>query len=108
MKATSATGATSVSFRVCEGAGEAACEPFAYLSDGQLIIDAGDASNGDASNGDAFNVSLQMFDILGHQLLSKEFSVLRSPFSVSHFPTGVYVLRLINGNDVKTQKIVIQ
>ena len=24
------------------------------------------------------------------------------------FPSGVYVLRLINGNDVKTQKIVVE
>jgi hypothetical protein len=28
--------------------------------------------------------------------------------STSGMPAGVYVLRLINGNDVKTQKIVVR
>jgi hypothetical protein len=59
-------------------------DDFAFFSDGNLIIHG--------------TGTLQVFDILGHQLLSKE------------LPTaaGVYVLRLINGHDVKTQKIVIE
>ena len=71
---------------------------FAYISNGQLIINAGDACN----------ASLQIFDALGHQLLSKELSTLHSPLSTSPFSPGVYMLQLINGDDVRVQKIVIQ
>ena len=66
---------------------------FAYISNGNLIV------NGEGT--------LQLFDALGRQLLSKQLSTLTSPLSTPHVP-GVYVLRLINGNEVKTQKIVIQ
>ena len=59
---------------------------FAFISNGQLIV-----------NGEGV---LQIFDALGRQLFSKELSTPTAP--------GVYVLRLINGDDVKTQKIVIQ
>ena len=45
--------------------------------------------------------TLQVFDILGHQLLSKE-------LPTANFPSGVYVLRLINGENVRTQKIVVE
>jgi hypothetical protein len=64
---------------------------FAFISNGQLIV------NGTGT--------LQIFDALGHQLLSKEL-----PTTDCQLPTvaGVYVLRLINGNDVKTQKIVVR
>ena len=91
-------------FRAGEGAGEAASESFAYISDGELIINTGDSCNA----GDAFNASLQVFDVLGHQLFSKELSTFHSPLSVFHLPSGVYVFRLINGNEVKTQKLVIE
>ncbi|MBP5573415.1 MAG: T9SS type A sorting domain-containing protein, partial [Bacteroidales bacterium] len=64
---------------------------FAFISNGELII------NGTGT--------LQVFDVLGHQLLSKELSTVNC-----QLPTvaGVYVLRLINGDDVKTQKIVVR
>ena len=78
---------------------------FAFISDGQLIV-----------NGEGY---LQVFDILGRQLFSQELylpsvgeglrrSILRSPFSVSHFSPGVYVLRLINDEKIKTQKIIVK
>lgn len=68
-------------------------EPFAFISNGNLIV------NGTGT--------LQIFDVLGHQLLSRD---VYSSFRILHstFPTGVYVLRLIDGEKVKTQKIVVK
>jgi len=68
-------------------------ESFAFMSDGQLIV------NGEGT--------LQVFDVLGHQILTKELSVFRSQFSVFNAP-GVYVLRLTDGTNVRTQKIVVE
>ena len=76
-----------------ESASEAACVPFAFVSEGHIII-----------QGEGY---LQMFDALGRQLLGKELSTLNSQLSTFHTP-GVYVLRLTNGKDVKTQKIIIE
>ena len=70
-------------------------ESFAFISNGQLIV------NGEGS--------LQVFDVLGHQLFAKELSTSHSSLPTPHFSAaGVYVLRLINGDDVKTQKIVVK
>ena len=84
-------------FRLVFSAGDAdedACEPpFAYISNGNIII------NGTGT--------LQIIDILGKELVRKELSTLNSQLSTLNFAPGVYVLRLIDGNDVKTQKIVI-
>ena len=68
-------------------------EAFAFISDGNLIV------NGTGT--------LQVIDLLGRQLSSQE---IHSSFSIQHsaFPTGVYVLRLINGDNVKVQKIVLK
>ena len=68
-------------------------EAFAFISDGNLIV------NGTGT--------LQVIDLLGRQLFTRD---IHSAFHIPHstFPTGVYVLRLINGNDVKTQKIVVR
>ena len=70
-------------------------DDFAFISNGQLIV------NGEGS--------LQVFDVLGHQLFAKELSTSHSSLPTPHFSAaGVYVLRLINGDDVKTQKIVVR
>ena len=69
-------------------------ESFAYISNGQLMI------NGTGT--------LQVMDILGRQILTKEISTLNSQLSTLNFTAGVYVVRLCNGNDVKTQKIVVR
>ena len=69
---------------------------FAFCANGDWII----LNEGEAT--------LQAFDVLGRQLSSEE---IHSAFSIPHseFPTpGVYVLRLINGNDIRTQKIVVK
>ena len=68
-------------------------DSFAYISDGQLII------NGKGT--------LQIFDVLGHQLCT--FNLTSSTSHLSPFTTpGVYMLQLTNGDDVKTQKIVVK
>ena len=65
---------------------------FAFISNGEIII-----------NGTGI---VQMIDLMGHVLITREVnSSLHIPQSL--LTCGVYVFRLINGNDVKTQKIVI-
>ena len=68
-------------------------EDFAFISNGELIISG--------------TGTLQIIDVLGRMLFTKELSVLRSQFSVPHFTPGVYILRILNDNGIKTQKIVI-
>ena len=67
-------------------------ENFAYISNGNLIV------NGEGT--------LQVIDLLGRQRftheVSSDFRLLTSVFS-----PGIYVLHLINGDNVKTQRIVI-
>ena len=75
-------------------AGEAACEPpFAYISNGNIVIttDIGDAT-------------LQIVDVMGRVVVSKDVS---GNVSTNGMPTGVYVLRLVGGDTVRTQKIVV-
>ena len=68
-------------------------EDFAFISNGEIII-----------TGEGI---VQVIDVLGHQLVSRQVtSDFRLP--TSDFSAGVYVLRLINGQNVKTQKIVIR
>ena len=68
-------------------------EEFAFINDGQIVI------NGTGT--------IQVIDMLGRQLYSQEVNSA-SRISNSEFTPGVYVLRLINGDDVKTQKIVVK
>ena len=77
-----------------DDAGEDACEPpFAYINNGNIII------NGTGT--------LQIIDILGKELERKELSTFNSQLSTSNFAPGVYVLRLVDGDMVRTQKIVV-
>ena len=71
--------------------------PFAYYANGEIIIFA-----------DAVDASLQVIDVLGRILLTQNLSYLYSHLSTLTFNPGVYVLQLINGNDIKTQKIIIK
>jgi len=67
-------------------------ETFAFINDGNIIINnAGDAS-------------LQIVDMMGRVVLEEAINHV----STSEMAPGVYVLRLINGEKVKTQKIVIE
>ena len=85
-------------FRLVFSAGDAggdACEPpFAYINNGNIII-----------NGTGI---LQIIDILGKELERKELSTFNSQLSTSNFVPGVYVLRLVGGDMVRTQKIVVE
>ena len=65
--------------------------PFAFLSNGNIII-----------NGEGV---LQIVDVTGRIVVQGD-AINR--VSTSGMTPGVYVLRLINGNDVKTQKIVVR
>jgi len=50
--------------------------------------------------------TVQVFDVLGHMLSSETFNGSYER-KINGAP-GVYMVRLINGNDVKTQKIVVE
>ena len=64
---------------------------FPYISDGNIIV------NGEGT--------LQMIDMTGRVIVQGD-AINR--VCTSGMTSGVYVLRLINGNAVKTQKIVIK
>jgi hypothetical protein len=50
---------------------------------------------------------LQVIDVMGRVIVSREGDVSGN-VSTNGMAPGVYVLRLINGNSVKTQKIVVR
>ncbi len=73
--------------------GDEGDDMFAFISNGELIV-LGEGT-------------LQIIDVLGHQLFAKQLSTFHSPLSTFTSP-GVYVLRLINGENVRTRKIVVK
>ena len=88
-----------------------------YASRFRLVFSTG-ASNGSDSfafinaNGeivftdaDALGATLQIVDVMGRVLVSTD--VARN-VSTNGLTAGVYVLRLVNGDNVKTQKIVVR
>ena len=80
-------------FRLVFAKGNSTDESFAFYSNGEFIVSG--------------QGTLQIFDALGHQLLSKHLSTLNSHLSISTSP-GVYMLRLVNGDNVKVQKVVVR
>ena len=74
--------------------GSASDAPFAYINNGNIII------NGTGT--------LQIIDILGKELERKELSTLNSQLSTLNFVPGVYVLRLIDGDSIRTQKMIVE
>ena len=64
---------------------------FAFINNGNIIV------NGEGT--------LQVVDVMGRILVSGD---AKHCVSTRGFVPGVYVLRLINGNDVKVQKVVIR
>ena len=64
---------------------------FAFISDGNIIV-----------NGEGM---LQVVDVMGRIMMQEENA---TSISTSGMTPGVYVLRLINGENVRTQKIVIK
>ena len=72
-------------------------DDFAFIdANGNIII-----------NGIDGHATIQLIDLLGHVLVTSD---VHSDFSLptSDFPGGMYLLRLINGDNVKTQKIVVK
>ena len=88
-----------------------------YPSRFKLVFNDSAATNSDTFayfNGSSWTVNsegeatLQVIDVMGRQLFSTE---INSSFCIPHsaFNTpGVYMLRLVNGNSVKTQKVVVR
>ena len=74
-------------------AGSATDAPFAYISNGNLII------NGEGT--------LQVVDATGRIIRTVGLSQRGSHTTTTGMPAGVYVLRLIDGDSVRTQKMVI-
>lgn len=80
-------------FRVDTGVEEVTeAEPFAFISDGQLVV------NGQGT--------LQVIDPVGRIVKCEK--TADQPVSISKLSSGVYVLRLIGENKVRTQKIVVR
>ena len=69
-------------------------ENFAFISNGNIIV------NGEGT--------MQIIDALGRIVRSEQLSTINYQLSTSNFTPGVYVLRLINGDNVKTQKMVVE
>ena len=71
-------------------------ETFAFVNNGNIIITA-----------DVEDATLQVIDMMGRVIVSRKGDVSGN-VSISGMTQGTYVLRLINGDNVRTQKIVIR
>ena len=69
-------------------------EAFAFISNGNIIV------NGEGT--------LQVVDVMGRVIRTVGLSQCGSRTTTAGMPAGLYVLRLINGENVRTQKIVIE
>ena len=91
-----------------------------YASRFRLVFSANDengASTGSATfayfNGSEWNVSnmgeatLQVIDMLG-RIVSSETINGNATMSTANLGAGIYVMRLVNGENVKTQKVVVR
>ena len=81
-------------FAAGSSTGSEASETFAFFANGELIV----SNEGEAT--------LQVVDMTGRILSSQSLNGNGSVQMAA--PVGVYVLRLISGNEVKTQKIVVR
>ena len=68
-------------------------DKFAFLSGNELIIEA--------------EGIVQIIDVMGRVVYSNEVTNDNNRIDTSNFNTAAYIVRLINGNGVKTQKIVV-
>ena len=69
-------------------------ENFAFISNGEIIL-----------NGVNGNTTVQVFDVTGRMINSTNGA---NRIATNNMAAGVYMLRLINGDNVKTQKIVVK
>lgn len=70
--------------------------PFAYVSNGNIVV-----------THDGADATLQIVDVMGRVVVSLVGDAM-DRISTNGMPAGVYVLRLVDGNIVRTQKMVIQ
>jgi hypothetical protein len=82
-------------FSVC-GDADGDDVPFAFINNGNIIIIGAEA-----------DAVLQVVDVLGRVLVCRDASNA-SAISTSGMAPGVYVLRLIEGEKERTQKIVVK
>ena len=66
---------------------------FVYQSGEDLIIDA--------------EGTVQIIDVMGRVLVSDEVESTNNRINVSGFRNGTYMVRVINGSEVKVEKVVI-
>ena len=85
-------------FSTIENDNESDNDNFAFISNGEIVITGIE---------DACDASIQVIDRLGHVLVCRD-APRASNISTAGMTPGVYVLRLINGNEIKTQKIVVR
>jgi hypothetical protein len=70
---------------------------FAFISNGEIVIT-------EASD----NAMLQIVDMMGRVVRTVGLSQSGSRITITGTPSGIYILRLIDGETARTQKIVIQ
>ena len=90
-----------------------------YASRFRLVFNANNSTSENAFepfaffNGDSWTVSnmgeatLQVVDMLG-RIISSETINGNATVSTANLSTGVYVMRLVNGENLKTQKVVVK
>ena len=81
-------------FKLVFATGNNSNSQFAFISNGEIIL-----------NGIDGNTTVQLFDVTGRMISSTNSA---NRISIENMAAGVYVLRLVNGNNVKSQKIVIK
>ena len=81
-------------FKLVFATGSDSDDDFAFISNGEIIV-----------NGEGV---LQVIDVTGRVILIRDVETSYYGVSTDAMTPGVYVLRLVNGDNVKTQKIVIK
>ena len=76
----------------------AGLESFAFINNGNIVFTG--------MGGEAFNTSLQIVDVQGRVIVFRD--AVPASLSTAGMVPGVYVLRLVNGDDVRTQKLVVR
>ena len=79
--------------KFAKGEGSVEQDKFAFLSGDELIIEAEGV--------------VQIIDVMGRVVYSNEVTSDNNRIDTSKFNTAAYIIRLINGNGVKSQKIVV-
>ena len=53
-------------------------------------------------------MQVELYNSIGQLVYSKDYTETTIEFSVSTFPKGLYVLKIQNGNEIRTKKIIIE